>query len=318
MDNEWEDGWEEMETHLGDVSDFLGMYLQENRSEPLLTAEEEVALAQAIEAGARAAQTLRQQDVALHERARLEKLVAAETAARDRLATANTRLVVSIAKRYRGQGLDFLDLIQEGNLGLLTAVEKFDHTKGNRFSTYATWWIRQSITRALANYGRTIRIPANQFILIRQLYRYRRDLEQELGRPPTVNELAEAMDVPTQRVDWLLDITRPLLSLEQPAGQDSDSELGTFIEDEQQSRPAEKVAALLLREKIDEMLRELPAREARILRMRYGLDGYEPHTLTQVGQAFRLSRERVRQIEKVALKRLSHPKLGGHLRHYLN
>jgi len=222
--------------------DFLSMYLRDNRNQTLLTAEEEVALAKAIEAGKDATEKLDSDELSFSERDVLSSIRENEEAARQRLVRANTRLVISIAKKYRGQGLEFLDLIQEGNVGLLTAVDKFDYHMGNRFSTYATWWIRQSITRALANHGRTIRIPANQFTRIRRLYRVKRDLEQQNGRPPTIEELAHEMEVPVSQVVWLMDITRPLLSLEQPAGQDEDSEFGDFLEDVEQSGPAETVA----------------------------------------------------------------------------
>ena len=297
--------------------DFLSMYLHDNRNQSLLTAEEEVSLAKAIEAGKDASEKLETDEVSFAERDVLVSIRENEEAARQKLVRANTRLVISIAKKYRGQGLEFLDLIQEGNVGLLTAVDKFDYQMGNRFSTYATWWIRQSITRALANHGRTIRIPANQFTRIRKLYRIKRDLEQKNGRPPTVEELSREMEVPVSRVNWLMEITRPLLSLEQPAGPDEDSEFGEFLEDADQSGPAETVANKLLLEKIEELLSDLSPREAHILCLRYGLDGFKSHTLTEVGKIFRLSRERVRQIEKSALKKMKHPLVGGHLQQYL-
>lgn len=301
------------------AGDFLGQYLRENRQESLLTAQEEVALAKAMAAGEQAREQLSTDEtLSSAERTALERLVAAEEAARARLVRANTRLVISIAKKYRGQGLDFLDLIQEGNMGLLTAVDKFDYTMGNRFSTYATWWIRQSITRALANHSRTIRIPANKYTQIRRLYRLRRELEQETGQPPTDEELAEAMGESVSRVRWLTKITRPLLSLEQPAGPEGDTELASFIEDDRQAGPDETVANRMLEEQINDVLDELSSREAHILCLRYGLQGFEPHTLTEVGKLFHLSRERIRQIEKSALKKLSHPRVAGHLRHYLN
>ncbi len=297
--------------------DFLSMYLRDNRNQTLLTAEEEISLAKAIEAGKNATEKLEIGEISSAERDKLSSIRENEEAARQRLVRANTRLVISIAKRYRDQGLEFLDLIQEGNVGLLTAVDKFDYHMGNRFSTYATWWIRQSITRALANHGRTIRIPANQFTRIRRLYRLKRELEQQNGRPPTVEELAHEMEMSVGRISWLTEITRPLLSLEQPAGPDEDSEFGDFLEDSEQSGPAEMVANKLLLEKIEELLSDLTPREAHILCLRYGLDGFKSHTLTEVGKIFRLSRERVRQIEKSALKKMKHPLVGGHLQQYL-
>lgn len=301
---------------LGD--DYLGMYLQENRKEGLLTAEEEVQLAKMMEAGKKAAVRLENDDLSDGEKAELLAMRRYEQLARDRLVKANTRLVISIAKRYREQGLDFLDLIQEGNVGLLTAVDKFDYTLGNRFSTYATWWIRQSITRALANHSRTIRIPANQYTQIRQLYRLKRDLEQKNGRPPTREELAAEMKVSLSRIDWLFEITRPLLSLEQPAGKEADTELGNYVEDDLRKQPAETVAGQMLQEHLSTLLDSLPPREATILSLRYGLGDNEPHTLTELGNIFHLSRERIRQIEKQALKKLALPSMGAHLHQYLS
>ncbi|HUM68796.1 MAG TPA: sigma-70 family RNA polymerase sigma factor, partial [Chloroflexota bacterium] len=238
--------------------------------------------------------------------------------ARAALTRANVRLVINIAKKYRDQGLDFLDLIQEGNVGLITAVDKFDYTMGNRFSTYATWWIRQSITRAIANHGRTIRIPANKGVTIRRLYRAKRELEQVYGRAATAEELAEETNMPIHRVQMLLEITMPLLSLEQPAGQEADNELGSFVEDSEGPQPTELVARKLLSEKIEELLDKLPPKETNILCLRYGLRGYKSHTLKEVGDLFNLSRERIRQIERNALRKLRQPQLGGDLFYYLN
>lgn len=319
--DETEEQFDALDNHdLLDVEggvDFLGIYLTENRETGLLSAEEEVKLAKLIERGKRAEALLKKPQLDSCKYQKLNQSVQCGEMARKKLVRGNTRLVISIAKKYREQGLDFLDLIQEGNVGLLTAVDKFDYKMGNRFSTYATWWIRQSITRALANHGRTIRIPANQFTHIRQLFRLKRDLEQKNGRPPTREQLAEEMKVPLTKVDWLFDITQPLLSLEQPAGQDKDTELGNYVEDDVRSQPSESVAGLMLKEHLKSLLQELPSREAMILCLRYGLEGNDPHTLTELGHMFHLSRERIRQIEKGALRKLALPTMGAHLRQYL-
>jgi RNA polymerase primary sigma factor len=294
---------------LGSVEtgDFLSRYMLETNRQQLLTAEEEVQLAKEIEAGKEAAGCL-EMDGSLSdtERADFERLVEQGEAARAYLVRSNTRLVISIAKRYYGQGLDFLDLIQEGNIGLLTAVDKFDYRRGNRFSTYATWWIRQGITRALANTGRMIRIPAHQTGNVRKLYRAMRDLEQKNGEKPRVEELSRRTGLPPNQVRWLLQVTRPLFALEQPAGDDQDTELADFIEDKEVEPPAELVERKLFSDHLGEILEELTPREAAILRLRYGLQGADPHTLKEVGELFNLSRERIRQVEKGALRKLCH------------
>lgn len=292
---------------LSDVptGDFLSRYMLETNRQRLLTAEEEVELAKQIEAGRFAAEQLEEDSyLSTSDKEELLRIQDQAEAARTMLIRSNTRLVISIAKRYFGQGLDFLDLIQEGNIGLLTAVDKFDYTRGTRFSTYATWWIRQGITRALSNYGRMIRIPAHQTGNVRKLYRTIRDIEQQEGRTPETEELAKIVELPPDQVQWLLQITRPLLALEQPAGDDQDAELADFIEDHDAEQPAEIVAQSLFREKMGEILSELTPREASILRLRYGLQGHEPHTLKEVGEVFELSRERIRQVEKTALSKL--------------
>lgn len=296
--------------------DFLGLYLSDNREVGLLTADEERELAIQIEAGLAAQKALTK--LSAEERPELMQLKMVGEIARTRLIRANVRLVINIAKRYRGQGLDFLDLIQEGNLGLLTAVDKYDYSMGNRFSTYATWWIRQSITRAIANHGRMIRIPANKGTFIRQIYRAKRHLEQEYGRPATPEELATETEMPVSRVRMLLDITRPLLSLEQPAGPEPDTELGSFVEDSTELAPGEQVAGKMLSEKIEQLLDNLSDRETDVLCLRYGLRGQNAHTLKEVGELFNLSRERIRQIEKNALRKLRQPQMGGDLHYYLN
>lgn len=302
-----------------DADNFLSLYMREANRQPLLSYEEEVTLSKEIDAGKMAADRLASEEaLSATERDQLKQVQEASELARSFLIRSNTRLVISIAKKYRGQGLDFIDLIQEGNVGLLIAVDKYEHQRGNRFSTYATWWIRQSITRALANFGRTIRLPAHLSTNIRQLYRTTQRMEQELGYKPTPEELAAELEMPLSRVRWLLEITRPLLALEQPAGEDPDGELGDFLQDEETITPTEEVARNMLNEQIGEVLAKLSPREARVLRLRYGLQGHEPHTLKEVGKIFGLSRERIRQLEKGALNKLSHPHIAGHLRHFLN
>ena len=310
---------EEM-TDLSDfaTTDFLGMYMEENGRHDLLTAVEEVDLAQAIESGKLAAARLKREPLTAPEKAWLHRILAEGDAARDRLIQSNTRLVISIAKRYRGQGLDFMDLIQEGNIGLLTAVDRFDHRLGNRFSTYATWWIKQGVTRALANGSREIRIPAHLHTRLRRMNRFRQTMEQENGRLPTTEEIAAEVELPLDQVKWLLEISRPLLHLEQPIGEEPDAELGEFIEDNNDIAPDDLVSRKMLREQLREMLTELTPREAIILRLRYGLAGDEPQTFKEIGQKLGLSRERIRQLEKTALRRLRQPKLVGQLQAYLN
>jgi RNA polymerase primary sigma factor len=291
---------------LSDVpaGDFLSRYMLETNRQRLLTAAEEVELARQIEAGRIAGERLDDEGLTTVERAELERAVELGQAARAMLVRSNTRLVISIAKRYFGQGLDFLDLIQEGNIGLLTAADKYDYTRGTRFSTYATWWIRQGITRALSNTGRAIRIPAHQTSNVRRLYRSIRDIEQDGGRTAGVEELAERVNLPPDQVQWLLQITRPLLALEQPAGDEQEAELGDFLEDRETEQPGDAVASKLFGEQIGEILSELTPREASVIRLRYGLQGSDPHTLKEVGEIFKLSRERIRQVEKSALGKL--------------
>jgi RNA polymerase primary sigma factor len=286
------------------TGDFLSRYMLETNRQRLLTADEEVTLARQIELGQMAQERLDEGVVDQDERDSLTSLLDQAEAARTMLIRSNTRLVISIAKRYYGQGLDFLDLIQEGNIGLLTAVDKFDHRRGTRFSTYATWWIRQGITRALSNYGRMIRIPAHQTGNVRKIYRAIRDIEKGEGRQAELEELAERTELSPNQVQWLLQITRPLLALEQPAGDDQDAELADFIEDRDVEQPADLVASKLFGERIGEVLAELTSREAAIIRLRYGLQGADSHTLKEVGEIFNLSRERIRQVEKSALAKL--------------
>ncbi len=297
-------------------SDTVGLYLKEMARVPLLTTEEEIELAMRLEAGKNAAKKLAKNPNSPRA-LEWQMLVEDGQNAREHLIKANTRLVVSIAKRYMCRGVPFLDLIQEGNLGLMKAVEKFDYRRGYRFSTYATWWIRQTITRAIADQGRTIRVPVHMSDRIRRLYRVMRDLEQQLSRKPTLEELAEAMELEPRKVQWMLRVSWQPLSLEHPVGEDEDSELGNFIENDSEPTPSESAYTTLLQEKIEELLATLTPREARILRLRFGLQNGRSYTLEEVGQKFGLTRERIRQIEGRALRRLRHPRRSRQLRDYL-
>jgi RNA polymerase primary sigma factor len=298
--------------------DTVGLYLKEMARVPLLSTEEEVDLAKRLEAGnkARAELTRLGDQINEDKRLELEAIVEDGKAARDHLIKANTRLVVSIAKKYMGRGVHFLDLIQEGNLGLMKAVEKFDYTRGYRFSTYATWWIRQTITRAIADQGRTIRVPVHMSDRIRRLYKTARQLEQENGRKPTPEEIAARMDLEPRKVQWMLKVSWRPMSLERPVGEEEDSELGSFIEDLTTPTPTQSAYQNLLREKVEEVLGTLTAREARILRLRFGLQNGRSYTLEEVGQKFGLTRERIRQIEGKALRRLRHPRRSRQLRDF--
>ena len=275
------------------INDSVRMYLKEIGRVPLLSADVEVALALRIQEG--------------------------DTEAKQELAEANLRLVVSIAKRYVGRGMQFLDLIQEGNMGLMKAVEKFDHTKGFKFSTYATWWIRQAITRAIADQARTIRIPVHMVETINKLVRVQRQLLQDLGREPTPEEIGAEMDLPTEKVREILKIAQEPVSLETPIGEEDDSHLGDFIEDDNATSPADHTAYALLKEQLDEVLEQLTDREENVLRLRFGLDkNGEIRTLEQVGQVFGVTRERIRQIEAKALRKLRHPSRSKQLKDFLD
>jgi RNA polymerase primary sigma factor len=298
--------------------DTVGLYLKEMARVPLLTLEEEVHLAKQLESGNHAAWTLRNNGVNGGQRPALERVVQDGQSAREHLITANTRLVVSIAKKYMGRGVPFLDLIQEGNLGLMKAVEKFDYRRGYRFSTYATWWIRQTITRAIADQGRTIRVPVHMSDSIRRLYKVSRQLEQAHGRKPTPEEIAVEMDMEPRKVRWMLKVSWQPLSLERPVGEEEDSELGSFIEDNSTPTPPQSAYHNLLAEKVEEVLSTLTPREARILRLRFGLHNGRSYTLEEVGKKFGLTRERIRQIEGKALRRLRHPRRSRQLREYLS
>jgi len=313
--------WTEPEPMVSDpsIDDSVGMYLKEMSRVPLLKADEEFEIAIRIEDGRSAKNELLRNSGCKRtlQRQRLEALVQDGIMAREHIIKANTRLVVSIAKHYMGRGVHFLDLIQEGNLGLMKAVEKYDVHRGFRFSTYATWWIRQTITRAIADQARTIRVPVHMSDRIRKTYKATHDLEQRLGRVPTPEELAVELGLDLQKVLWILQVSWLPLSLESPVGDDEDSELGMFIEDELTPTPMQSVYQSMLREKIDEVLGTLTPREARILRLRFGLDTGVPYTLEQVGEKFGLTRERIRQIEGKALRRLRHPRRARQLKDYL-
>ncbi len=319
---ETEDLAELSEVDLDDLSgiaadDAVGLYLREMARVPLLSLEEETHLAHIIEVGREAERVLANNGTDPMERARLEALVEEGRAAREHLIKANTRLVVSIAKKYIGRGVPFLDLIQEGNLGLMKAVEKFDYRRGYRFSTYATWWIRQTISRAVADQSRTIRVPVHMSDRIRRLYKTAQQLEQEYGRPPTPEEIAAELDLEPRKVQWMLRVSWRPLSLEHPVGEEEDNELGAFIEDDSTPTPPQSAYHKMLAEKVEEVLSTLSPREARILRLRFGLGGSRSHTLEEVGQKFGLTRERIRQIEGKALRRLRHPRRSRQLRQYL-
>ena len=286
---------EELDLSIPDgisLEDPVRMYLKEIGKVPLLSAEEEIELAKRMELG--------------------------DEDAKKRLAEANLRLVVSIAKRYVGRGMLFLDLIQEGNLGLIKAVEKFDYRKGYKFSTYATWWIRQAITRAIADQARTIRIPVHMVETINKLIRVSRQLLQELGREPTPEEIAEEMSMPADRVREILKISQEPVSMETPIGEEEDSHLGDFIEDDKVPVPADAAAFTLLKESLVEVLGTLTEREQKVLRLRFGLDDGRARTLEEVGKEFNVTRERIRQIEAKALRKLRHPSRSRKLKDYLD
>ncbi len=312
---------------VGDISavsadDPVGLYFRQMAQEPLLTAQEEIELARRIELGKDARRSMcRDGSVEMNGNlwaSHMDRLVDEGQAAREHLGRANTRLVVSIAKRYMGQGLPFPDLIQEGNVGLMRAVDKYDYKRGNRFSTYATWWIRQAITRALAQKTRTIRIPLHMTERIRQMYRTAQNLEQSLGRRPSPEEIAMEMDLPADSIRGMMDASQHAIALERPVGDDGDSEFGDFIEDQDSPSPVESATQHLLQETIEEVLSELTPRQSHILRLRFGLGGGEPHTLEEIANKFGLSRERIRQLEKEALRSLRHPRLAHNLRDYLS
>ena len=311
------------------IEDPVRMYLKEIGKVPLLSAEEEIELAKNMEAGAVAKEKIailksREENATEEELAEikeeiknLQKDLDAGDEAKKRLAEANLRLVVSIAKRYVGRGMLFLDLIQEGNLGLIKAVEKFDYRKGYKFSTYATWWIRQAITRAIADQARTIRIPVHMVETINKLIRVSRQLLQELGREPSPEEIAAEMNMPVERVREILKISQEPVSLETPIGEEEDSHLGDFIQDDNVPVPADAAAFTLLKEQLEEVLGTLTDREQKVLTLRFGLEDGRARTLEEVGKEFNVTRERIRQIEAKALRKLRHPSRSRKLKDYL-
>ena len=300
-----------------ETDDTVGLYLKEIGHIPLLTADEEVSLAKRIERGMSALKRLSANGIDPKKRRELEAALLDGRAAREHLITANSRLVISIAKKYIGRGVPFLDLIQEGNIGLIRAARKFDYRRGHKFSTYATWWIRQAVTRAIADQGRTIRVPVHMGDQINKLIRVSHQLTQELGRDPTPEELADALEIPVKKAEQMIQVARRPISLETPTDEDEDSVLGDFIEDEDSVQPAEVVTHNLLKRQIQDILAALPPREVRILQLRYGLLDGQSYTLEEVGKKLGVTRERVRQIEAQALSRLRHPTHSRKLRDYL-
>ena len=300
------------------TEDTVGLYLKDMARVPVLTQEEELEIAMKIVAGREATRIIQQQGRVPHEqRSELEMTEAAGEEAREHLIKANTRLVVSIAKRYTGHGIALLDLIQEGNLGLMKAVLKYDYKRGFRFSTYATWWIRQAITRSIADQSRTIRLPVHMADRIRHMYKVNHELEQKLGRAPSLDEIATELNLSPKKVQWIQKISWLPLSLESPVGDDEESELGMFIEDEFSPTPLQCAYQSMLKEKLAEVLSTLTPREAHIIKMRFGLDDGHTYTLEEVGLRFGLTRERIRQIEGKALRRLRHPRRARQLKCYL-
>ena len=305
------------------IDDPVRMYLKEIGKVPLLTADQEVELATTMSAGREAEERVAQAEadgevLSDEELAQLKKQIKAGEKAKQSLAEANLRLVVSIAKRYVGRGMLFLDLIQEGNLGLIKAVEKFDYTKGYKFSTYATWWIRQAITRAIADQARTIRIPVHMVETINKVIRVSRQLLQELGHDPSPEEISEEMNMPVDKVREILKIAQEPVSLETPIGEEEDSHLGDFIPDEAASEPSEAASFTLLKEQLVDVLGTLTPREEKVLKLRFGIEDGRTRTLEEVGKEFNVTRERIRQIEAKALRKLRHPSRSKKLKDFLN
>ena len=287
-----------------DIDDTIGLYIKEATKIPLLTAEEEITLAKRIEMGKMAREELAKGNLSKKRRQELRNLIEDGWEAREHLIIANSRLVISVAKKYMGRGVPFLDLIQEGNIGLMRAAKKFDYHRGYKFSTYATWWIRQAVTRALADQSRTIRVPVHMGDQISKMLRVQHQLKQKLSRDPTIEEIAQGLNVPPQKVEYMIKVARRPLSLQTPIGDEEDDMLGDFIEDEEIPHPDETASNNILREHIKSLLEQLPPREAKILQLRYGLLDGQVLTLNEVGRKMGVTRERVRQIEAQALSRL--------------
>lgn len=300
-----------------DTNDTIGLYLKEAASVPLLTVHQEIDLSQRIELGRAAREELARGKVNSNRHEVLRGFTEDGWSAREHLITANSRLVISVAKKYMGRGVPFLDLIQEGNIGLMRAAKKFDYHRGFKFSTYATWWIRQAVTRAIADQGRTIRVPVHMGDQISKMLRQQHQLKQQLSRDPTVEEMAEVLCVPIKKVEHMIQVARRPLSLQLPIGDEEDDMLGDFIEDLDAPAPDEAATHNLLREHIGEVMEKLPPREARILQLRYGLVDGKVHTLNEVGRKMGVTRERVRQIEAQALRRLRNPRVQRKLRSYI-
>ncbi len=312
------DDGEELDMAAVVSDDTVGLYLKEMTRVPLLTQKEEKLIAQQIVRGRAATRQMQQPVRSSARAAKLQSQIDEGLLAREHLIKANTRLVVSIAKRYMGQGVPFLDLIQEGNLGLMKAVEKYDYKRGFRFSTYATWWIRQTITRAIADQARTIRLPVYMSDRLRRLYQVARQIEQTNGRQATAEEIADELDMEPRKVQWMMKASWQPLSLEQPVGEEEDNELASFIEDDATPSPTQVTLQNMLHDKMEAVLATLSPREANILRLRFGLVNGRAYTLKEVGQKFGLTRERIRQIESLALRRLRHPCRSRQLRDYLS
>ncbi len=310
---------EELENRLStiDTNDLIELYFKEAASIPLLSKDEEKELSKRIERGRLARKEMARGNVADARRGELHQMIEDEWTALDHLITANSRLVISVAKKYMGRGVPFLDLIQEGNIGLMRAAKKFDYLRGYKFSTYATWWIRQAVTRAIADQGRTIRVPVHMGDKISKMFRMQNDLKQSLERDPSIEELADALNEAPEKVQYMMKVARRPLSLEMPTTKEGDAVLGDFVEDLETPLPDETATKHLLREHLEEVMEALPSREVRILRLRYGVPDGKSHTLQEVGEKVGVSRERVRQIEAQALRRLRQPRIQRILRDYL-
>ncbi len=301
-----------------DTNDTVGLYLKEAGRVPLLKPDEEIEITKAMDRGRKARERLANENVPPEERKVLLHQIEDGWNARDHLIKANARLVISVAKKYMGRGVPFLDLIQEGNIGLMRAAKKFDHRRGYKFSTYATWWIRQAVTRAIADQGRTIRVPVHMGDQVSRMLRIQHQLKQKYGRDPTIPEIAEALEIPEKKVESMIQLARHPISLQTPIGDDDDDVLGDFIEDDNAPGPDTLASNNLLHEQLEELLSKLPPREARILQLRYGLIDGQTLTLNEVGQKMGVTRERVRQIEAQALRRLRTPNVQRILRAYLD